>query len=405
MGPLILSRTMVRASVVAAALACVLITCAADLDLDHSQTVLGTPQARTDSTLPAEFSGRVRDSHQLSSSNELGEEHNTEPKTNAAAASNGKILFYQRQLRLEQQKCPNSALKCPSSASAAKKSNQWKQTKTGKQARNAQLQEACDYHLGLAAKSWVKPYRKAVLDSSLRNIMHNRVRVDCNPASCDNPRVCGIPPCRGIPTEKNGRRNPDYWKATNKKTCPAAKGCGIQTAAVSRDMPSKPKWKYLVMSQPATRVGTMWGPAYTPGIVSCYPTFSKIDRHGYVGSWMMPGAGNCNPYQLMACTKGSIAHTALPPQLDNSNRYSALLFVKRTWCIKGECDRSDCPARCYTFKRGQCLRFHKKVMPPYASNAGKYHSKEAYKELVAGRFSTKCTPKAARAARAMLAGN
>merc|ERR1711935_355393 len=110
----ILSRTMVRASVVAAALACVLITCAADLDLDHSQTVLGTPQARTDSTLPAEFSGRVRDSHQLSSSNGLGEEHNTEPKTNAAAASNGKILFYQRQLRLEQQKCPNSALKCPS---------------------------------------------------------------------------------------------------------------------------------------------------------------------------------------------------------------------------------------------------------------------------------------------------
>merc|ERR1711865_1107574 len=73
---------------------------------------------------------RVRDSHQLSSSNGLGEEHNTEPKTNAAAASNGKILFYQRQLF----KCPNSALKCPSSASAAKKSNQWKQTKTGKQA-------------------------------------------------------------------------------------------------------------------------------------------------------------------------------------------------------------------------------------------------------------------------------
>merc|ERR1712166_1658443 len=71
---------------------------------------------------------RVRDSHQLSSSNGLGEEHNTEPKTNAAAASNGKIVFYQRQLRLEQQKCPNSALKCPSSASAAKKPSQWKQS-------------------------------------------------------------------------------------------------------------------------------------------------------------------------------------------------------------------------------------------------------------------------------------
>ena len=79
-----------------------------------------------------------------------GEEHNTELKTNAAATSNGKILPYQRQLLLEQQKCPNSALKCPSSASAAKKPNQWKQTKTGKQSRNAQLTDVidttyCDY--------------------------------------------------------------------------------------------------------------------------------------------------------------------------------------------------------------------------------------------------------------------
>merc|ERR1711865_1172148 len=88
-----------------------------------------------DEDTPGGSGARVRDSHQLSSSNGLGEDHNTEPKTNAASA----ILFYQRQLLLEQQKCPNSALKCPSSASAAKKSNQWKQTKTGKQKQNAQL--------------------------------------------------------------------------------------------------------------------------------------------------------------------------------------------------------------------------------------------------------------------------
>merc|ERR1712086_1120721 len=54
-------------SAVAAALACVLITCAVDLDLDHtehhSKTIeLGTPQARTDSTLPAEFSGPAKES-------------------------------------------------------------------------------------------------------------------------------------------------------------------------------------------------------------------------------------------------------------------------------------------------------------------------------------------------------
>ena len=118
----------------------------------------------------------------------------------------------------------------------------------------------------------------------------------------------------------------------------------------------------------------------------------------------MPGTGNCNPYELMVCNKGSIAHTVLSVQRDNSHRHSALLFVKRTWCIKGECDRSDCPARCYTFKRGQCLRFHKKVMPQWQKLTTIEHSIDAHKELVAGRFS-KCTPRAARAARAMLAAN
>jgi len=299
-----------------------------------------------------------------------------------------------------QKQCPASMLQVSGYLCPQQQQQQQRRTAAANTAT-----EACDYHPGLAAKSWLKPYRKAVLDSSLRNIMHNGVRVDCNPASCDNPRVCGIPPCRGIPRTKNGIKTPDYWKAVTKKTCPAAKGCGAQTTTVSSDMPLKPKWAYLSMTQPATRVGTILTPAYTPGIVHCYPTFTKTDIGGYTGSWMWPGAGNCNPYQLMACTKGSIAHTSLQPQCDNSHRHSALLFVKRTWCIKGECDSSDCPARCYTSKLGRCLRFHKKVMPPYASNAAKQYSRKAYKELVAGRFSTKCTPEAARAARAMLAGN
>merc|ERR1712166_423770 len=265
--------------------------------------------------------------------------------------------------------------------------------------------DACDYHPGLAAKSWMKPFRKAVLDSSLRNIMHNRVRVDCNPATCDNPRVCGIPPCRGVQHTKNGRWNPDYQKAVTKKKCPVAKGRGAQTAAVSSDMPSKPKWAYLSMTQPATRVGVVYPTTYNPGVVTCYPKFTKTDKYGNIGSWMWPGAGNCNPYQLMVCNRGSIAHTALPVQHDDSHRHSALLFVKRTWCIKGECGSSDCPARCYTSKRGQCVRFDKKVMPKYQSRLTRKDSQKAYKELVAGRFSTKCTPEAARAARAMLAGN
>ena len=234
--------------------------------------------------------------------------------------------------------------------------------------------------------------------------MHNGVRVDCNPASCDNLRVCGIPPCRGVRSGGRGS-HPDYWKAISKKTCPAAKGCGVQTTAVSSDMPSKPKWAYLVVTQPATQVGIIQTPEFTPGFVSCSSYFSKKDQNGITGSWMWPGAGNCNPYQLTVCTKGSIAHTVLTVQRDNSHRHSALLFVKRTWCIKGECDRSGCPTQCYAFKRGQCLRFHKKVMPHYASRATWRDSSYAYKELVAGRFSTKCTPEATRAALTMLAGN
>ena len=104
-------------------------------------------------------------------------------------------------------------------------------------------------------------------------------------------------------------RGRDYWKAVRKKTCPAAKGCGIQTTSVSSDMPLKPKWTYLSMTQPATRVGVVYPTTYTPGVVSCYPKVTKTDKYGNIGSWMIPGAGNCNPYQLMACNKGSIAAT------------------------------------------------------------------------------------------------
>lgn len=107
----------------------------------------------------------------------------------------------------------------------------------------------------------------------------------------------------------------------------------------------------------------------------------------------------------MACSKGSIAHTTLSVQDDNSHRHVALLFIKTIWCIKGECDSSDCPRRCYTFKRGQCLKFKNAVMPNYASNANKEHSKAAVEELKAGQFPTSCSREAARAAEQVLAGN
>jgi len=174
---------------------------------------------------------------------------------------------------------------------------------------------------------------------------------------------------------------------------------------VSSSWPSKPEWMYLALSQPATRLGYLTGPAYTAGFVTCFPMASETDQHGNVGSWLWPGAGNCNPYHLMACSKGAITHTTLQPQSDSSHRHSALLFVKITWCVEGACDGPNCPQRCYTFKRGQCLRFNKAVMPEYASAQTKAHSKAAFAELKAGRFSTDCSAMARRGAQGVLAGN
>merc|ERR1712166_901788 len=184
----------------------------------------------------------------LSDEHELGESGPTQKAS---------IFGYLSSLAEVQKQCPASRLQCPSSSVAENAPQQPKKAPTKTAAKKAT--EACEYHPGLAAKSWMKPYRKTVLDSSLRNIMHNEVRVDCNPASCDNPRVCGIPPCRGVLNLwiTTRRRNPDYSKAVNKKRCPA-KGCGIQTTAVSSDMQSKPQWQYLSMTQPATRVGVIY---------------------------------------------------------------------------------------------------------------------------------------------------
>ena len=57
----------------------------------------------------------------------------------------------------------------------------------------------------------------------------------------------------------------NYWKAVTKSRCPGATGCGLQGAPVSSSWPSKPEWKYLALSQPATRFGYVREPAHTAG--------------------------------------------------------------------------------------------------------------------------------------------
>merc|ERR1712070_781819 len=60
------------------------------------------------------------------------------------------------------------------------------------------LTNFCTPHPGLEHKSWYDPYRAFILPATLRNISYNGRRVDCNPASCDNPPQCGIPPCAAL---------------------------------------------------------------------------------------------------------------------------------------------------------------------------------------------------------------
>jgi len=85
-------------------------------------------------------------------------------------------------------------------------------TKHGqKEKRDCTCPAGCDPHQGVEAQDWMEPYRKAILDPHLTNITRNGVQVDCNPANCDNPAVCGIPACRAIV-----HGSADFWKAVRK---------------------------------------------------------------------------------------------------------------------------------------------------------------------------------------------
>jgi len=261
-----------------------------------------------------------------------------------------------------------------------------------------------DFHKGGKYHQWYEKYRYAVPPRYRNKQGH---LVDCNPADCDNqPAICGIPPCRGI--DRWGSLHWLYQKAANKYKCPAG-GCGEEgdpRETRTSTIPTKANgWLGFEMRLPATRFGVKSGPWNQAGDLLCYPKTSLTGTGGDEGSWMMPDASNCNPLQMMACSKNSITHTGLPPQRDYTHRKSALLFVKGTWCIKGKCrGKGQCPMRCYTAKRGQCVQFHKwNVMPKWPTQMTQQHAKGAYNELKAGRFG-KCTPKASKAALQVLAG-
>ena len=80
------------------------------------------------------------------------------------------------------------------------------------------------------------------------------------------------------------------------------------------------------------------------------------------------------------------------------------MFVKRTWCVKGECEKQPCPLRCYVAKEGRCVRFREDIWPKWASKSTREHSGKAWQLFTQNKFSWDCTPEASAAAQNMVRG-
>jgi len=267
-------------------------------------------------------------------------------------------------------------------------------------------------HVGLAPAAWMDKFRTATLHSNFTNITHNGKRVDCNPASCDNPKICGIPPCRGTQAYSCGPGGvlcKTYTKGI--KRCGPG-GCGLERnfketlgrlPGVHANVEPTTFWMQL----PSTRFGYFQPGYYTAGFMAYSPVVVEFNRYGDIGTWLQPGAGNCNPLKLMVSSKASMAHTGISPQDDGSEKKSVAFFIKRTWCISEVCERKTCPLRCYVHKEGRCILFKKNVMPMYASQSAPSHSQAAWKLFAKGEVhrGVQCSKAATRGAEATIAAN
>jgi len=253
---------------------------------------------------------------------------------------------------------------------------------------------SCVHHPGLAPQSWYEQFRSGTLPARLKNISYNGRQVDCSPASCDNPPECGIPACTAI---RQYPKSDDYSKSVKSSQCPPD-NCEVHATVVRNTEPAETNdWFGFMMVHPATRFGTTIQYGYTPGFVQYYPKHGYGDIHGNSGSWLWANAGNCNPDKLRTYTKNAVAHVGLLPQTDKMHRRAVAVFTKTTWCID---------TVCYTYKSGRCYRLNSAtVMPEYASSLTKTESRNALKELIAGRYDDKCSPEAIAAATDTIAAN
>jgi len=310
-------------------------------------------------------------------------------------------------LKKTQAQCPQSSLVCPG-ATGQSLSKETQEPLTSVSPKN---EPGCIPHPGLATQSWFAPYRGMDLPAELRNIKYRNATVDCNPASCDNPPQCGIPPCRafnyhamirqyykatflpGFPYPVPGQKHPGYIG------CPAqgTQGCRITGENLTDQAINKDShWQGFQMRHPATRFGYTQEASYPAGYVLCSPAVVEKDSDGSTGSWLAAGAKNCNPDNLKVCTKISVAHTGLPPQTNNMHRRAVAVFYKTVWCIG---------PKCYVSKGGNCLRLKKPIMTRWGSDSNKHHSKRALIELKAGRYDDGCSAAARKAAADVIASN
>ena len=181
--------------------------------------------------------------------------------------------------------------------------------------------------------------------------------------------------------------------------CPAqgTQGCRITGEILTGQAINKDShWQGFMMFHPATRFGYTHEASYSAGVVKCSPAVVEKDSDGVTGSWLRPGAKNCNPDNLKVCTKISVAHTGLPPQTNNMHRRAVAVFYKTVWCIG---------PKCYVSKGGNCLRLKKPIMTRWGSNSNRKDSTRALKELKAGRYDHGCSAAARKGADLAIASN
>jgi len=272
-----------------------------------------------------------------------------------------------------------------------------------------------------ANPEWYKPYMEHRLDAQYQNIewpkgqkTESKIRVDCNPASCDNPPECGIPVCRGVGFCASSLLVcSGQCHNLNKgllSTC-GGTGCGslglstIQNAAphLPGGPPSNTSW---VLSVPGSREGMYWGFGYQSGYQKTFPA-AGLDSDREHSGYLTPSEKYCNPLKWIASSKWSITHTGMSPQIDQLERSAALLFVKTTVCLKANCSGKSgkqCkPQKCYANTSARCLKLHGKVFPRYQQYIKNKHIRRAWRLYRAGNYAP-CTQLAEKAAAQFLAG-